>query len=116
MAVKVDAHKLTVAVEEMTKDIEELITKETKWLRDELVRTTPIDTGKMKDNWTNVAQSGWVWTFRNLKDYASIIARGRRSLNGRMYGSIQNGWSAGITPFFRKFDKRIEKEFNAKQY
>ena len=114
---RVDAKQVTLAVEELTADIVQIIDKNVHLLRDELVRTTPVDTGDMKSAWTTVIKTeGWLWRFGNFMKYSGIIARGRRPINGRMYGSIQNGWSAGITPFFRKFDKRIEKEFNAKQY
>ena len=116
MAVKVYSHDVALAVEELTKDMEELIDSNVSWVFDLLVRTTPIDTEEMQSSWHWKKVNRLLWVIRNEAEHSSIIARGRRFINGRAYGSVQNGWGKGLNPFLRKFDKKLEKEFNAKQY
>jgi len=87
-------------------------------LHDDLVSSTPVDSGEMRDSWTKPSFDGnWTWSFKNTSDHAVIIARGRRRLpnqNGtvRWYGSIQNGWSAGVRPFMKRFERKLIVKLN----
>jgi hypothetical protein len=53
------------------------------------------------------------WTIENKVPYAGILARGRRLVNGKMYGSEK--WYYGIDPMISTMVDKIEKEANALQ-
>jgi len=99
---------ITEAVEATIHDIQEVLEDEAQRLRDTLQRTSPTDEFEFIRSWEPIkVVSKYFIRITNTADHASILARGRRKLEGRWYGSIQNGWGAGLIPFENEFLKSL---------
>jgi len=72
----------------MKAEIEQAFDEEAISLYGEVKEGTPVDTGDMKQDWKYERKSPLHFILRNNMDYASIIARGRFTWNGKAYGSL----------------------------
>ena len=91
-------------------DAERIVTQEALGLNADLISATPVDTGHMKTSWHVVkksGESGLAWTIYNPVEYASIIAAGRRVVNGKAYGSEQ--LVNGFDPLIKQTDISISR-------
>ncbi len=101
-------------------DINKIVDDEVLNLYKKLVKTSPVgETGAFRRSW-NISE-GYIttnaskdWTISNFQEYATILAGGRRFVNGKMQGSIQ--WSAGITPMLQKTFNNINRRTNNVKY
>lgn len=85
---------------EINREHDRLVSKVVGFHSD-LIRASPVDTGEFKGSWKLKTNSRWDWTIENNQKYASILARGRRNINGKWYGSEQ--WANGLTPMLERF-------------
>lgn len=70
------------------------------------------DTGNFERSFAPIQKLGtYSWKILNDASYASILARGRRMVGGRAYGSLK--WAKGIDPMLSMFNKTIEKRTDA---
>ena len=81
---------------------------------DELIDTSPIDTGDFVNAWSiNHPTDGMSYIIKNDMDYADVLARGRVSINGRMYGSLGNNpigsWAIPLALKINNLERQIEK-------
>lgn len=81
-----------VAVESDSKRVAKRVTK----FYTDLVSEAPVDTGAFRDAWTIEPLHKMSYVVYNNMNYASILWRGRRKVNGRWYGSEQ--WKDGGDP------------------
>ena len=104
-------YDVSLAFEKLTDDISEIIEEETIQLHNDLIDVGEAvrDTGNFKNSWLPIRKhTPFKYTLRNSAEYASILARGRRFVGGRWYGSVK--WYEGITPMLKEFEKNIEKK------
>jgi len=103
------------ALEQIVREQEQIVKSETEFLYLDLKIISPIgETGNFRRSWTKYKKSRLSWKIHNSANYASILARGRRFVNGRYEGSIQ--WQHGLSPMLQKTSKNIERRNNAIQY
>ena len=72
----------------------------------DLKSVAPVDSGEFRDAWELIQDGLLSWTIKNPMHYASELWRGRREINGRMYGSDQ--WPEGGEPMLQKFNKELK--------
>ena len=72
-----------------------------------LVEVTPVDTGAMKSMWAYDPTVKWQWRLTNTVEsekgfhYGGLIGQGRRTVNGKTYGSLQ--LPHGYLPYIQEF-------------
>ncbi len=96
--------------EDVNDEIEEIVEEEVVQLQNDLIDAGQAmwDTGNFKNSFAPLRKhSAFHWTILNDADYASILARGRRNVGGRMYGSEK--WAGGIAPMIKKLEDNIER-------
>jgi len=101
---------LTLAVKEMTTEIEEVIEDRVVELYNDLIQKGEDvrDTGEFKNSFSNIRRlSATWWQISNDAPHAPILFRGRRVVGGKAYGSLK--WAAGFAPMKKKFEKDIER-------
>ena len=70
------------------------------------------DTGEFKGSFAPLKKTSEVsWVIENYAEHSSILARGRRQVNGKWYGSLN--WVDGLDPMIEKLNAKIERETNA---
>jgi len=89
---------------EIEKDRDEINSKVIGFYSD-LIKASPVDTGEFRGAWKLKNDSKWTWTIKNSQNYADVLSRGRRFINGAWYGSEQ--WSNGLTPMIMRFKESL---------
>ena len=90
---------------EVDKDIQK-VTKLTVSFYAALKIVAPVKTGEFRRDWKLTEESPLTWTIENNMEYASTLWLGRRSVNGKMYGSDQ--WPRGGQPMYDRFKYDLE--------
>jgi len=106
----------TQALTKIEKELIAIVRSEALGLMSDLVDTSPVDDGHFIASWSfkknNANQfKNMKFTIRNKADYADVLARGRRFVNGRYEGSLQ--WQNGLAPMLQTTSKNIERRSNA---
>ncbi len=94
--------------------VEEIVEDEVVQLHNGLIDAGQAvwDTGFFKNNFSVIQKfSDWHWVIDNDAEYASILARGRREVGGKMYGSEK--WAGGLDPMIALMEKNIERRSDA---
>ncbi len=76
---------------------------------------TPEDTGNLQASWKMRRPSRLnyiVFTDRSSKDYADVIAAGRRIVNGKVYGSLQGWGKEGLWHLLEIRQKILERRLD----
>ena len=102
------------ALAKIEKDAEKLIDKEATTLFTDLETLGVRDTGFFEGSWRLTHIGVMRWRISNNAEYAIILARGRRTINGRAYGSKL--WANGLSPMLAKTDKNIQRGLDAIRY
>lgn len=76
----------------------------------ELQSVAPVDTGDFKKAWDTEKVKEGVFTISNNMDYADVLARGRRQVMGKWYGSEQ--WPDGLDPMLQFYRNKITKDLS----
>ena len=108
------------ALKHIIKDYNSIIDDEVSELYAELIRISPVgETGNFRSSWS--LNNGYFtttaskkWTISNYQEYASILAGGRRNVNGMTIGSIQ--WSAGLSPMLQKSSNNLKRRLGNVNY
>ena len=100
-------YDLDIAVKEMTKEIDIAIGREVHKFYTRLTQKgrDVWDTGHFFRSFKDPVKNGFNWTIINTADYAPVLARGRRTIGGKAYGSEK--WSNGINPMLKKLEADI---------
>ena len=70
------------------------------------------NTGNFKNSFSPIMRiTPTKWRIENDASYASILARGRRLVNGKWYGSVK--WAGGVMPMIEKLKINVERKTNA---
>lgn len=95
-------YTLDVAFSELTKEMDIAIGREVQKFNNLLIQKSRDvwDTGHFFRSWKAPLQNGYDWTIINTADYSPVLARGRRTINGRAYGSLN--WANGLDPMLAK--------------
>ena len=99
---------LDVAFEELTKEIDVAIGREVSLLMGMLGNLYGglWDTGHFFRSWKAPHKIGeYNWNIRNTADYAPVLSRGRKTINGKAYGSLK--WYNGLNPMLDKLEADI---------
>ncbi|RLA68954.1 MAG: hypothetical protein DRG09_06925 [Epsilonproteobacteria bacterium] len=107
---------LNIAFDIVDDEIREIVEEEVIGLHNDLIDAGQAVwlSGNFKNSFAPVIKKGdFEWRIENDADYASILARGRRLVNGRMYGSEK--WARGMDPMIAKMEDKIEKRTDAIQ-
>ena len=111
------SYSITVAFDKLTEEMNDIIDDEIVALQNALyvVGEDVRDTGNFKRSFAPLERvNKWHWRIVNDATYADILARGRRPVNGRMYGSDK--WFHGISNMLKKTEKNIEKRVKNVRY
>ena len=114
---RVTSYSLTLVFDELTEDMHEIVDDEVVALQNALyvVGEDVRDSGNFKKSFAPLDRVGkWHWRIVNDALYSDILARGRRVVNGRAYGSLK--WYHGISPMIKKTEKNIEKRVKNVRY
>ena len=106
--------RLTVEFDIVSDEIAEIVEEEVIELHNRLIDAGQAVwlTGNFKNMFAPVIKmSAYSWRIENDADYADILARGRRQVGGRWYGSTK--WSEGLDPMIAEMVKNIEDKANA---
>lgn len=76
----------------------------------ELQSVAPVDTGAFREAWTAEKVKQGVFTISDNMDYADVLARGRRQVMGKWYGSEQ--WPDGLDPMLQFYKNKITKDLS----
>ena len=72
--------------------------------------------GAFKAHWSVPDLKGYVWSFGNSMEYASVLWAGRRFFRGRWWGSEQIkgpiDWSKGGDVYLEQMNKDMQAELN----
>lgn len=102
-------YTLDVAFDELTKEIEKVIGEEVhKFYRDlKQVGRDVRDTGFFFESFVAPKKDGLNFQIRNTAPYSPILARGRKTIDGKAYGSLK--WYNGLNPMLAKLEADIIK-------
>jgi len=104
-------YSLSIAVDEMTKEIDVAINREVhKFYKDLLqVGRAVWKDGIFFRNFVAPKRLGkYGWNIRNNADHSVVLARGRQVIGGKAYGSLK--WYYGLSPMLDKLQVDIIKE------
>ncbi len=102
------------AMRRMNNDIEKVVREESLSLYASLIAVSPVDTGYYRSSWSFHKITKLSFKLSNSVNYASILARGRRYVDGQMRGSIQ--WPEGLAPMLLKTNVEMKRKFDAIRY
>lgn len=102
------------ALDAIERDLTNIVKSETSDLYSDLKTTSPRDTGFFVGAWSMYPTGKMSWKISNSANYADVLARGRRFVNGRYEGSLQ--WQHGLEPMLQKTSNNIERRSNAVRY
>lgn len=95
----------------LTKKQNSVLAENVTMFHAELQSVAPVgETGNFKQAWTAEKVKQGVFTISNNMDYADVLARGRRQVMGKWYGSEQ--WSDGLEPMLQFYKNKINKDLN----
>ena len=109
------------AFKRMEREIDQVIADESLTLYDGLVATAPVyqyngpikskqrQGGHFKRSYNLSRLTAKHWRISNNASYADVLARGRRYVGDRYYGSLQ--WRAGLAPMLMKTDANLTRRF-----
>ena len=105
-----------MTVEEQINQVEREMQRKIAMVKTELftqlVRLSPVDTGKFRQNWKLTEISPYVFAISNNTAYGAILWYGRININGKTFGSLQ-GWGAlGGKEFLTRFKRDIRRILN----
>jgi len=94
--------------------VESTVREEVEKFYDDLVKTSPVDTGAFKKAWSiHKPVKGFNYVIQNSMDYADVLARGRVNINGRWYGSLgqhpSGSWSIPLALKIKNLERDIER-------
>ncbi len=104
----------SLALDQIELELTNIVKSEVSDLYADLKATSPRDTGHFSRSWSMMPTGKMSWRITNSADYADILARGRRFVNGRYEGSLQ--WQHGLNPMLQKTNNNIERRSNAVRY
>ena len=92
--------------EEIDKELAKTLDDKITELEDVMIAATPVDSGNLRDNYIKYIDNKELKaTIENLADYSnSILLLGRRTINGKVYGSKQ--LPQGIIPIVEQWRKQ----------
>jgi len=105
---------LSVEFDIISKEIVDIVEDEVVALQNDLIDVGQAvwDTGEFKNSFAPLKKLSWAsWVIRNDAEHSSILARGRRQVNGKWYGSLN--WVDGLDPMIKKLNDNIERATNA---
>ena len=105
---------LTADIKELTAEIEDILEDNMIAFQNDLIQKGQdvYDTGEFKNSNMPLTQySTFHFEFINTAFHSSILARGRRVVNGMWMGSEH--WAGGIDPMVDYYEKKIQKEADA---
>lgn len=111
------SHSIKIAFKMLTDDAFEIIEEEIVNLHNDLIDVGEKihDTRNFKNSFSPIQKvSKWHWRIENDAEYADILSRGRRVVNGKAYGSL--GWYHGISPMIQKTSKNIDRRVGNVHY
>ena len=100
----------TEALTKIEKESEKVIASETTKLYTSLLQVSPVDSGYFRSSWFMRKINKLNWRISNSTSYASILAQGRRNVDGQFYGSIQ--WAGGLSPMLEKTNNNLNRRLN----
>lgn len=106
--------KITLEFDIVSDRIAEIVEEEIVELHNDLIDAGQDvwDTGNFKNSFAPIQKySAYSWRIENDAEYASILARGRRTVGGRAYGSLK--WSGGIDPMIAGMESKIKERTDA---
>ena len=98
------------ALDMIVSDSKKVIAEEAIGLKASLVIASPVDTGNFKAGWQMKKINDLHFQIYNPVSYASILFAGRRTVNGKTYGSLQ--WFDGGDGMVAKTDNNITRRLN----
>ena len=102
-------YDLDLDIKEMTEEIDKIIGEEVHRFYNELLDKgrDVWDTGHFFRSFKDPVKTSEGWKITNTADYSPVLARGRRTINGRAYGSLN--WFNGLNPMLAKLGRDIIK-------
>jgi len=114
MGIGVAEKQFTVAFQDASDEVLEIIEDEVVTLHNKMIDAGQAVwlTGLFKNSFSPIQKlSSTHWRIENDTDYASVLFRGRRMVNGRWYGSEK--WAGGIDPMIAFMENEVIRKTNA---
>ena len=108
-------------LEQIEKEAKKIAHNQAKALYKDLIHTAPVyqytgnvpskqrQGGHFKKSYSIMKITTWHTKIINTASYADVLARGRRIVGGRFYGSIQ--WRNGLAPMLKKTNAIMQVQF-----
>jgi len=111
--VKDETFPLTIALDEITEELEVMLGRRVMQLYTDLVQVGEIvhDTRNFKESFVAPQKlEQYKWRIRNTADYAVVLAQGRHTVNGKAYGSLK--WYHGLDPMLKMLELGLTTQFD----